>query len=100
MALQTFSIPALDPYGFTGPTRVMAGVARTGDVALDVPYGTGGNAEFARWLYVGVAGNVSYVKWDGTTQVLVGLAAGVWHPIYSIVVNSTGTTATSIVWGS
>jgi len=100
MALQTFNIPALDPYGFTGPTRVMAGVARTGSVTLDTPYGASGNAEFARWLYVGGTGNVSYIKWDGTTQVLVGLAAGVWHPIYSIVVNSSGTTATSLVWGS
>lgn len=100
MALQTFTIPALDPNGFTGPTRVMAGVARTGNIVLDTPYGVNGFAEYARWLYVGGAGNVSYIKWDGTTQVLVGLAAGVWHPIYSIVVNSSGTTATSIVWGS
>lgn len=100
MALQTLFIPALDPYGFTGPTRVMAGVARTGSVVLDTPYGTNGNAEYARWLYVGVTGNVTYVKWDGTTQTLVGLAAGVWHPIYSIQINSSGTTATSLVWGS
>ena len=100
MALQTFNIPALDPYGFTGPTRVMAGVARTGSVVADTPYGSNGNAEYARWLYVGVTGNVSYVKWDGTTQILVGLAAGVWHPIFSIAVNSVGTNASSLVWGS
>ena len=95
MALNTLLVPPLDPNGFTGPTRVMAGVARTASVVADTAYG-----EFARWLYVGATGNVSYVKWDGTTQVLVGLAAGVWHPIYSIMVNSSGTTATSLVWGS
>jgi hypothetical protein len=100
MALNTYLIPALDPSTFTGPTRTMAGIARTGNVTVDVPYGTNGFSEFALWLYVGAAGDVSYIKWDGTSQTLVGLAAGVWHPIYSLVVNSAGTTATSLVWGS
>ncbi len=100
MALATVTVPSLDPNIFTGPTRVMAGVARTGDVVLGSPYGTNGSSEFARWLYVGAAGNVSYVKWDGTSQTLVGLAAGVWHPIYSLQVNTAGTTATGLVWGS
>jgi len=73
----------------------MAGVARTLDPTLDVAYG-----EKMRWLYVGVTGNVSYVKRDGTTQVLTGLAAGVFHPIYSLMINSSGTNATGIVVGS
>jgi hypothetical protein len=100
MAVQLANVPALDPNGFTGPTRVMAGVARTGSVVADTYYGANGTVEFARWLYVGVTGNVTYTKWDGTTQALIGLAAGVWHPIYSINVTSSGTTATSLVWGS
>lgn len=100
MAVQLIDVPALDPYAYTGPTRVMAGVARTGDVALDTYYGANGTVEFARWLYVGVNGNVSYMKWDGTNQTLIGLTAGVWHPIYSIKVNTALTTATSLVWGS
>jgi hypothetical protein len=100
MAVQLVTVPALDPNAYTGPTRVMSGVARTGDVTLDTMYGANGSVEFARWLYVGVTGNVSYRKWDGTDQTLVGLAAGVWHPIYSIRVNTAGTTATSLVWGS
>lgn len=100
MALPIIDVPPLDPNGFTGPTRIMSGVARTGSVVLDTPYGSTGVPEFARWLYVGVTGNVSYVKWDGTSQTLVGLAAGVWHPIYSKMVNTAGTTATSLVWGS
>lgn len=100
MALPIVSVPPLDPLAYTGPTRVMSGVARTGDVVLDTPYGSTGVPEFARWLYVGTTGNVSYVKWDGTSQTLVGLAAGVWHPIYSKMINTAGTTAASLVWGS
>lgn len=100
MAVQLVNIPALDPNIFTGPTRVMSGVARTGDVVADTMYGANGAVEFARWLYCAVSGAVSYRKWDGTDQTLTGLAAGVWHPIYSIRVNSSGTTATGLVWGS
>ena len=88
-------VPPLDGNAFTGPTRTMAGVARTLDPSLDVQYG-----EKMRWIYVGATGNLSYVKWDGTTQVLIGLAAGVWHPIYSLMINSVNTTATGIVVGS
>lgn len=100
MAVQLVTVPPLDPNGYTGPTRVMSGVARTGSVTLDTFYGANGAVEFARWLYVGTTGNVSYTKWDGTNQTLVGLAAGVWHPIYSIKVNTAATTAASLVWGS
>ena len=100
MAVQLSVIPPLDPNAYTGPTRVMSGVARTGDVILDSYYGPNGSVEFARWMYIGVQGDVSYTKWDGTEQTLVGLAAGVWHPVFSMRVNSAGTTATDLVWGS
>lgn len=100
MAVQLVNVPALDPNAYTGPTRVMSGVARTGNVTLDTMYGDNGSVEFARWLYVGVTGNISYRKWDGTDQTLIGLAAGVWHPVFSILVNTAGTTATGVVWGS
>jgi hypothetical protein len=95
------NVPPLDGNAFTGPTRVMSGVARTQNVTLDTQYGeSGALGEKMRWLYIGVAGDVSYVKWDGTTQLLVGLTAGVFHPIYSLMINSSGTTATDIVVGS
>ncbi len=100
MAVQLLDVKALDPNAYTGPTRVMAGVARTGDVILDTYYGANGTVEFARWLYVGTEGDVSYVKWDGTSQTLIGLAAGVWHPIFSIKINTAGTDAEDLVWGS
>jgi hypothetical protein len=91
----TVSVPPLDPNAYTGPVRVMSGVARMATVTPDTVYG-----EFARWLYVGTAGAISIIKWDGTTQVIPALAAGVFHPIYSIGVNSVGTTASGIIWGS
>lgn len=100
MAVQLCLIQPLDPNAYTGPTRVMSGVARTGNATPDSYYGPNGSVEFARWLYIGVQGDVSYTKWDGTEQALVGLAAGVWHPVFSIRINSAGTSATDLVWGS
>lgn len=100
MAVQLTKITPLDPNAYTGPTRVMSGVARTGSVVVDSYFGPNNSVEFARWLYVGVSGDVSYTKWDGTEQTLIGLAAGVWHPIFAIRVNSAGTDATDMVWGS
>jgi hypothetical protein len=89
----------LDPQGMTGPVRTMSGVLRTGAVTLDTPYNTPAN-EYARWLYVGVTGNITYVNWDGTTTTLTNIVPGVWHPILSTQVNTAGTTASGLVWGS
>src|SRR5690349_10959045 len=100
MAVQLNQIPALDPGLFTGPSRIIGGIGRTGNVVTGSYYGPNGSIEFASWLYVSVTGDISYTKWDGTDQVLKALQAGRWHPILSIRVNSSGTTATDIVWGS
>lgn len=100
MTLPIVIIPPLDPGIFTGPTRNMSGIGRTFNPTLDVGYGPNGAVEYMRWIYVGSTGDLSYIKWDGTTQTLVGLASGVWHPIYSIMINSSGTTAGNIVVGS
>jgi hypothetical protein len=95
MALGTVNVMPLDPNLKTGPTRMMSGPCRMGVVTNGTPYG-----EFATWLYVGTAGNVAITCWDGTTVTMTGLAAGVWHPIYSIQVNTTGTTASNMLWAS
>lgn len=97
MAFQLIEVPKLDPYGFTGPVRVNSGVGRTGTVTYDTWYG-----EYARWVYVGTTGTLSYVKWDGTSESLPNLAAGVWHPILSVMINSSGTTIAEnqLRWGS
>ena len=95
MALPTTNVQPLDPNLKTGPTRMMSGVVRMKAVTPGTPYG-----EYATWLYVGAAGDVEIICWDGTTITMVGLAAGVWHPVYSLQVNTSGTTATSLLWGS
>lgn len=95
MALNTLNVQPIDPNLKTGPSRIMSGPVRMRSVTVDVPFG-----EFATWLYVGVTGDVNITEWDGTTITMKGLAAGVWHPIYSIQVNSSGTTATNLLWGS
>jgi hypothetical protein len=95
MALNTLNVMPIDPNLKTGPSRIMSGPVRIRPVTLDTAYG-----EFATWLYVGVTGNVEITEWDGTTVTMVGLAAGVWHPVYSLMVNSAGTTASSLLWAS
>lgn len=97
MALQkVLNVPPFDPNNInSGPDRLLAGPTRMGSVTLGAPYG-----EFATWLYVGTTGNVSVVKWDGTTQVLNAMTAGIWHRMGSIMINSSGTTASNLVWGS
>jgi hypothetical protein len=96
MATQQIQIiPPLDGNLVTGPTRIGSVVGRTLNPTPDVYYG-----EKMQWIYVGTTGNISYQKWDDTTQVLDSLQAGIWHPILSLKINSTGTTATNIVVGS
>lgn len=50
-----------------------------------------------RGIYVGVSGNVAAVMEDNVAVTFVGLAAGMVHPFRVRRINSTGTTATSIV---
>lgn len=95
MSLIIDNIPPIDPSLKTGPSRIMSGPVRMRTAAIGTPYG-----EFATWLYMGAAGNVAITCWDGTIITLAGLAAGIWHPIYSIQVNTTGTTGGNFVWGS
>lgn len=85
--------------GVPTQVRALCGPIRTGAVTYDTAYTTNENA---RWIYVGTTGNLSYVKWDGTTETLPNLAAGVWHPIPSLKINSSGTTiaANQLRWGS
>ncbi len=95
MPIGTVDVKPLDPYLYTGPSRVISGPVRIKAVTNDTAYG-----EFATWLYVGVAGAVNIKLWDGSTVILLNLTAGVWHNIGTIEVLSTSTTATGIFWGS
>lgn len=55
------------------------------------------NGEYPRALWVGGAGNVAVVTPDGTVNTITGVPAGTLLPIQTRRVNSTNTTATSMV---
>jgi hypothetical protein len=93
--INAVTIPPLDPGLITGPFRYAGGPSRMESVTLDADFG-----EVATWLYVGTSGDVSITKVDGTTQVLTNMAAGIWHRMNSRKVNTAGTTASGLVWGS
>lgn len=50
-----------------------------------------------RALYVGVAGNISIFQRNGTFVTFIGVPAGSILPVSALRVNTTDTTATSIV---
>ncbi len=54
----------------------------------------------SRGIYVGASGNITvqFVS-DNSSVTLVGLAAGVWHPMQVQAVLQSGTTATGIFAG-
>lgn len=95
MSIQTYTVPPIDFNLYTGPARLMGGAARQWVPVLDTPYG-----EVARFMYVGVTGDVTYITPEGKTITLVGLLSGAWHIHYSLEILSAGTTATNIVVAS
>lgn len=95
MAIQYYDVNKLDPQLMTGPFRLHSGPTRMRSVTPGTAYG-----EFATYLYAGVTGDVSIVEWDGTTIIIPALTAGVWHRMSSVMVNTSGTTATGLIWGS
>lgn len=101
MASAPFNVPNYDANQLLSLVRALAGPVLTGTITADTPFvDAAGFPIRARWIYVGTTGNITYVKYDQTTQLLNNIAAGVWHPIHAIQVNSSGTTATGLVWGS
>ena len=54
-------------------------------------------AQTSRSLYIGTAGNISVVAKDGTDVIYANVPAGTILPVRATRVNSTGTTAGSIV---
>ena len=61
---------------------------------IDIPTGT---VSAARALYIGGAGDVALVTENGDSVTFVGLLAGTILPVRCTRVDSTNTTATSIV---
>lgn len=52
----------------------------------------------SRGLYVGGTGNVSCVLADGKTADFPSMAGGIIHPIAVLKVNTSGTTATGLLY--
>jgi hypothetical protein len=61
------------------------------------PHDTNDLAYVTRGIYVGVSGDVTLVTASGDTITLVGLAAGLIHPIRAKIIKDTGTDAENIV---
>lgn len=100
MALKVLILPTFDPNKLFEASRTLCGPIQTGTVTVDVLFGGHMGAPlYARWLWVGVSGDVTYVKYDGTAQQLPNMIAGVWHPVFGVMVTSAGTNATGLVWG-
>ena len=79
--------------GYTGSS---AQAPATNWVAI-TPHDSTNLTYYPRGVYVGGAGNVAAVDWDGTAVTFVGVQAGTILPIRPRRINSTNTTATSLV---
>lgn len=99
MSLPKHPSSPLDPNLWTGPSRFNGPPIRIGAVTEDLPYGANGAAEYATWLYVGGAGNVTIIDWRGNAIQMIAPTVGVWHWVGSTMVTSA-TTATNLLWGS
>ena len=78
-------------------TRVGPSTLPATDLFAVTPSDTNDLLVLTRGLYVGVSGDVKVTCMAGNVTTLVGLAAGVFHPIRVRRVWATGTTATNIV---
>lgn len=94
--LVPITVPNFDPLScIVSPSRPTQGIVIARAATVDVQF-----PQFARWLLCGSPGAVSYIGWDGVTVVIPALASGVFHPIYAIQINSSGTTAGLFMWGN
>lgn len=96
-----------DASNIQGIGRIVSGIQDTGAVTYDVQFTTtklDGSVVpvYGRYIYVGVTGNLSYVKYNGVTETLPNIVAGIWHPIFAIRINTSGTTiaANMLRWGN
>ena len=82
------SAPTKHITNHSNPAEYAAAVTPSDSVSFDQP---------TRALYVGASGNVNIVQIDGSTVVFVGVQGGSILPVRAIRVNSSSTTASSIV---
>lgn len=90
------ALPAFDPSSVIQQAqRPLAGVLFARPAVYDQQF-----EQVSRWLLVEDEGTLSYVGMDGVTVNLPALIPGVFHPIYAIKINSSGTSVTSVIWGN
>lgn len=77
--------------------RDTADLSASYDYAAITPSDSTNLSKVTRGIYVGGNGNMVCVKEDGTTVTFVGVTAGIVYPIRAKRINSTSTTATSLV---
>lgn len=98
--MATNGLVEVDNYtpNLSNPIRSLAGVTKGGTVTYDTIYGAG---VYARWMYVGTTGSVTFNLIDGTSMTLPNMAGGVWHPVWSVSIATSGTTvaANQLFWG-
>ena len=81
--------------------RLLCGPIKQGPVTFDQQFGPG---IYGRWIYVSGDGgglDLFYTCWDGSIGQSLSIAGGVWHPIFALQINSSGTTvpANQLRWG-
>ncbi len=83
------------PYKDDGSVNaaIRTAVVITKSDTVDLPDG------IARGFYAGGAGNVVVIPVTGAAYTMTAVAPGVWHPIMFKRINSTSTTATSMLAG-
>lgn len=86
-----------DPLSNTRIVSLDQASAPAGSAVAVTPHDTTELASVSRALFVGGAGNLACLMADGTTCTFTGVVAGTVLPIRVRRVNSTSTTATSIV---
>lgn len=102
MSLTTVPIYPFDPNLLTGQIRGLSFPTIQRPLIFDEQYTFNGTLTFARWLYVGQTGNVTFLDWSGVSVTLPNMAAGFWQMATSIMVTSVGTTVPQnmLLWGA
>jgi hypothetical protein len=94
-----------DASNIQGIGRIVSAPQDVYPVTLDVPFqvtkiDNSTSYAYGRWVWAGVAGNITYVKYNGQTAILHNAIAGVWHPICALQINTSGTSAQLMSWGN
>jgi len=86
-----------DPNQLQTDRRIIGPAVKAGAITPGTIYGA---SVISRAIYVGGSGNVNLKLLDGSNVTFVSVDSGTLLPVASILVNTSGTTATNMVWVS